>query len=88
MIEFNLRLRDNRIIKNLVTLYRKNEKNKFIVHPKKDKLNKIIKCGHCVETIDFIQRQTNNSQFAVISKNYFRKPYLFFSPMSETTYYK
>jgi hypothetical protein len=79
------------ILKKLTDLTSEKSKNKVIVHPKKDKLDKIIKGGR-VETIDFIQRQTNNSQFAVIRKNYFRKPYLFFSPiknpMSETTYYK
>jgi len=69
----------------------KMKKNKIIVHLKKDKLNKIIKGGR-VEKTDFIQRQTNNSQFAVIRKNYFRKPYIFFSPKmnstSKKTYYK
>jgi len=71
--------------------------NKVIVHLKKDKLNKIIKGGRVerfgiIELTDFIQRKSNNSQFAVIRKNYFRKPYLFFSPttnpLSGTTYYK
>ncbi len=62
------------------------KKNKVIVHLKKDKLNKIIKGGHVerfgiVEPIDFIQIQSNNSEFAVIRKNYFRKPYLFFNPI-------
>jgi hypothetical protein len=62
------------------------KKNKVIVHLKKDKLNKIIKGGHVerfgiVEPIYFIQIQSNNSEFAVIRKNYFRKPYLFFNPI-------
>jgi len=88
-----LRSRDNQRIQkeDLWTLHRKNEKNKVIVHLKKDKLNKIIK-GGSVEKTDFIQRQTNNSHFSVIRKNYFRKPYLFFSPKinltSKKTYYK
>jgi predicted nuclease with TOPRIM domain len=72
------------------------KKNKVIVHLKKDKLNKIIKGGRVerfgiIEPTDFIQRELNNSQFAVIRKNYFRKPYLFFNPIknpiSGTTYY-
>jgi hypothetical protein len=68
-----------------------NEKNKVIVHLKKDKGGHIERFG-IIEKIDFIQRQTNNSHFSVIRKNYFRKPYLFFSPKmnltSKKTYYK
>ena len=62
------------------------KKNNVIVHLKKDKLNKIIKGGRVerfgiIEQADFIKRKTNNSEFAVIRKNYFRKPYLFFNPV-------
>ena len=68
----------------------KMKKNKIIVHLKKDKLNKIIKGGRVerfgiIEPVDFIQRQTNNNQFAVIRKNYFRKQYLFFNPIQNPT---
>ena len=72
-------------------------KNKLVIHLKKDKLNKIIQGGRVerfgiIEPSNFIQRQRNNNQFAVIRKNYFRKQYLFFNPIqnptSGTFYYK
>ena len=72
------------------------KKNSFIVHLKKDKLNKIIKGGRVerfgiIEPTDLMQREANKSEFAVIRKNYFRKPYLFFNPIqnpiSGTSYY-
>ena len=72
------------------------KKNKFVIHLKKEKSDKIIRGGRVerfgiIELSDFIQKQNNKDKFAIIKKNYFRKPYLFFNPImnpkSGTYYY-